>query len=170
MKSHFAIYSFAALFLLFSCKNKKLKEFELTTDTLSVVIHSPVYFGNNTTLQEIPLNMDSVGLALKINPKIIHYAYLEKISIHYDTLKWKSNLEKIHFSYYNSIRNPIKVASFENSTQQNAYTNVVKNNDVGDFFQDNSLFLLTDIYFKEQDSSSFEMKIKMNFRLKSEKL
>lgn len=170
MNRLFAIPFLAIVLHFFACKNQRMKEFEIATDTLSVVIHSPVYAGVNTTLQEIPLNMDSIGDNLKINPRIIHFAYLENISIDFDTNKWSKKLEHMDFSYYNSIRNPLKVATFRISEQQSQEINVVKNNDVGDFFQDNSLFLLTNLSFKEPDSSSFEMKVTMKFRLKSEKL
>ena len=154
---------------LFACKKNNTKEFEITTGEIPVVVQSPIYEGNNVVLLEIPIDMEEIATLEKINYKIIYHSFLEQLTATIPNEKHRKSIQQIDFSLYNHLRNPTKIAEITTFEQQNLKANVVKNNDAGDFFQDNSLFLLTDIHFKNADSSNFEMQINLTFKVKSEK-
>lgn len=169
MKSYPFILITVFFTFFIACKNNKQKEFELEINNIQVAIRPIVYKGDNTALLEVPLNMEDVAQKELINYKVIYSAYLTSMLVKTSNPRWFSNIDNIEFELYNNIRKPLKIAYLNGIEQQISNANVIKNNDLGDFFQDNSLFLLTNIQFKEADSTAFEMSIDLKFKLISEK-
>lgn len=169
MKSYPFVLITACVLFFTACKNNKQKEFELEINNIQVSISPTVFKGENTALLEIPLNMEEVAHKESINYKVIYSAYLTSIQISTSNPRWFTRIENIEFELYNNIRKPLKIAYLNGIEQQISNANVIKNNDLGDFFQDNSLFLLTNIQSKEAESASFEMSINLKFKIISEK-